>query len=426
MSIKYYRKIVGIMKITKILISCLTICIFSTSLLTGCKSNNVKNKDGKQQVEVFLSKAEAINTFKNFEEKFEEQNPDIDVVISSPAQPMTVLKTRLVKNDVPDILTIAGEMNYGDFVDAGILEDLSNEKDIIDRIQPAYVNVLKSLEFESNDTLCGIPYACNAGGVVYNKDIFEKLKLKVPTTWDEFIDTAEKIKEAEITPFYFTLKDAWTAMPAWNAITANTQSEDFFIERRKNEVTFRDEYKPIAEKMETLMDYGHNDNFGIGYNDGNVSFAQGNAAMMIQGNWVIPEILKINPNINLGMFVLPTNNDASKNSIVSGIDLLFAVPKESKNKEAAIKFLDFMTKSENVEQYAKEQFAIPAIKDMYQKDKTVEDLNPYFKNGMVLDFPDHHYPASMQVGDLAQAYLFDKDIDKLLNSLDDRWNRSQQ
>ncbi|WP_061313726.1 hypothetical protein [Clostridium botulinum] len=72
MSIKYYGKIVGIMKITKILISCLTICIFSTSLLTGCKSNNVENKDGKQQVEVFLSKAEAINTFKNFEEKFED------------------------------------------------------------------------------------------------------------------------------------------------------------------------------------------------------------------------------------------------------------------------------------------------------------------------------------------------------------------
>ncbi|AOR22318.2 ABC transporter substrate-binding protein [Clostridium taeniosporum] len=414
------------MKYKKILISCLTVCLLSTLLLTGCKSNDIKSADGREKVEVFLSKREAINTFKNFAEKFEKENPDIDIVISSPAEAVTVLKTRLVKNDVPDILTIAGEMNYGDFVDAGILEDLSNEKEIIYRVQPAYINVLKSLEFEPNNTLCGIPYACNAGGVVYNKDIFKKLNLKVPKTWDEFLNVAKKIKEAGITPFYFTLKDSWTAMPAWNALTANTQSKDFFIKRKKNEVTFKEQYKPIAEKLSKLLEYGHNDNFGIGYNDGNVAFAQGNAAMMIQGNWVIPEILKINPDMNLGMFVLPVNNDASKNNIVSGIDLLFALPKDSKHKKSAIKFLDFMTKNENVQQYSKEQFAIPAIKDIYQQDKTVEDLNPYFKNGMVLDFPDHHYPPSMQVSDLAQAYLFDKDIDKLLNSLDDRWNRAVQ
>lgn len=414
------------MKFKKIIISCLTVCLFSTSLLTGCKSNNTKSADGREQVEVFLSKAEAINTFKNFEEKFEKENPDIDIVLSSPAQAMTVLKTRLVKNDVPDILTIAGEMNYGDFVDAEILEDLSNEKEVVDRVQPAYLNVLKSLEFEPNNTLCGIPYSCNAGGVVYNKDIFKKLNLKIPTTWDEFIAVSEKIKKEGITPFYFTLKDSWTTMPAWNAITANTQEQDFFIKRKKNEITFKEEYKPIAEKMTKLLEYGHNDNFGIGYNDGNVSFAQGNAAMMIQGNWVIPEILKINPDMNLGMFVLPVNNDTSKNNVVSGIDLLFAVPKDSKHKKSAIKFLEFMTRNENVEQYSKEQFAIPAIKDMYQEDKTVQDLNPYFQKGKVLDFPDHHYPAVMQVSDLAQAYLFNKDMDKLLNSLDDRWNRSKQ
>ncbi|MBW6411129.1 ABC transporter substrate-binding protein [Clostridium weizhouense] len=413
------------MKYKKIIITCLTICLLSISF-TGCTKKDTNSADGRERVEVFLSKAEAIGTFKNLEAKFEEENPNIDIVISSPAQAITVLKTRLVKNDVPDILTIAGEMNYGDFVDAGILEDLSNQKQIIDRVQPAYINVLKSLEFEPNNTLCGIPYACNAGGVVYNKDIFEKLNLKIPTTWDEFLNTAEKIKQSGITPFCFTLKDAWTSMPAWNAITANTESDDFFNKRKNNQVTFKEEYKPVAEKISKLIDYGHNDNFGIGYNDGNVAFAQGNIAMMIQGNWVIPEILKINPESNLGMFVLPANNDPTKNNVVSGIDLLFSVPKDSKHKESAMKFLEFMTRSDSVAQYSKEQFAIPAIKDMYQEDKTVQDLKPYFKNGMVKDFPDHHYPSSMQVADLAQAYLFDKDINKLLNALDDRWNRTVQ
>ena len=419
-------KIVVMKKNLKKFISYSILCTLSMSILFGCgKSDNI-NKEGKRQVEVFLTKAEAIGTFKKFEEKFEEENPDIDVMINCPAQAMTVLKTRLVKNDIPDIITMAGELNYADFIDAGILEDLSSEKEIIDRIQPAYLEVLKSLEFENTDGVFGIPYACNAGGVVYNKDIFNELGLSIPSTWDEFIQLSENIKNQGIVPFSFSLKDSWTAMPAWNAITANTQPIDFFAKRRENKNTFKEVYKPIAEKISQLIQYGHNDNFGIGYNDGNVSFAQGNAAMMIQGNWVIPEILKLNPDANIGMFVLPVNNDIKNNNVVSGVDLLFSIPTEAKNKEDSIKFIKFMTEKESMEAYANEQFAIPALKDMYQEDKTVEDLKPYFENGKVLDFPDHHYPSSMQVADLAQGYLFDNDIDKLLNSLDDRWNRAQR
>ena len=413
-------------KYLKIFFSVSVLCTLSVSLLFGCSKTNAVNEDGKRKVEVFLTKAEAIGTFKSFEEKFEKENPDIDVVINSPAQAMTVLKTRLVKNDIPDVITIAGELNYADFIDAGILEDLSKETEIIDRINPAYLDVLKTLEFEPTDGVYGIPYACNAGGVVYNKNIFQELNLEIPTTWDEFINLADKLKIEGITPFNFTLKESWTSMPAWNAITANTQPTDFFIKRREDETKFKEVYKPIAEKMSTLIEYGHNDNFGIGYNDGNVSFAQGNAAMMIQGNWVIPEILKLNPDANLGMFVLPVNNNREENNVVSGVDLLFSIPTEAKNKEDASKFIEFMTRKENMASYSEEQFAIPALKDMYQEDKTVEDLKPYFEDGKVLDFPDHHYPSAMQVGDLAQAYLFDKNMNKLLDDLDDRWDRSQR
>lgn len=411
---------------TKIFITCVALSTITSSLLIGCNSigNNDENK--KTEVEVFLTKAEAIRTFQSFEQQFEKENPDIDIVITSPAQAMTVLKTRLVKDDIPDIITIAGELNYADFVDAEIIEDLSDQTEIIDRIQPAYLDMLSTLEFEPNGNIYAIPYACNAGGVVYNKDIFNELGLEIPTTWNEFISVIEEIKNAGITPFYFTFKDAWTIMPAWNAITANTQPADFFRDRRLDKTTFESEYRPIAEKVLQLSEYGHSDNFGIGYNDGNVAFAQGKAAMMIQGNWAIPEILKMNKEANLGMFILPVNNKEEDNSVISGIDLLFTLPKDSENKENSMKFIEFMTREENMKIYADEQFAIPAIKDMYQEDKSLQDLNPYFKEGKVIDFPDHHYPSSVQVADLVQAYLFDKDIDNLLNSLDDRWNKSQR
>lgn len=411
---------------TKVFITCLAFTTITSSLLIGCNSvgNNDENK--KTEVEVFLTKAEAIGTFQKFEEKFEQENPDIDIVITSPAQAMTVLKTRLVKDDIPDIITMAGELNYADFVDAEIIEDLSDQTEIIERIQPAYLDMLGTLEFEPNGNIYAIPYACNAGGVVYNKDIFNELGIDIPTTWDEFIAVIEEIENAGITPFYFTFKDAWTTMPTWNAITANIQSKDFFMNIRLDKTTFENEYRPIVEKVLKLSEYGHSDNFGIGYNDGNVAFAQGKAAMMIQGNWVIPEVLKMNKDANLGMFVLPVNNKEEENSVISGIDLLFTLPKDSKNKDNSMKFIEFVTREENMKMYANEQFAIPAIKDMYQEDKSLQDLNPYFKDGKVIDFPDHHYPSSVQVADLVQECLFDKDIDKLLKNLDDRWNKSQR
>jgi ABC-type glycerol-3-phosphate transport system substrate-binding protein len=43
--------------------------------------------------------------------------------------------------------------------------------------------------------LWAIPYNTNARGLIYRKDLFEQYKLKVPTTWTEFVETGRKITE---------------------------------------------------------------------------------------------------------------------------------------------------------------------------------------------------------------------------------------
>ena len=55
--------------------------------------------------------------------------------------------------------------------------------------------------FLKNNDLTGkniVPFATNASGVIYNTEKFEELGLEVPKTWDEFIDTLQKIKDAGI------------------------------------------------------------------------------------------------------------------------------------------------------------------------------------------------------------------------------------
>ena len=38
-------------------------------------------------------------------------------------------------------------------------------------------------------------------GIYYNKDLFKRLGIEVPTTWEELSAAAQKIKDAGYTPF---------------------------------------------------------------------------------------------------------------------------------------------------------------------------------------------------------------------------------
>ena len=60
----------------------------------------------------------------------------------------------------------------------------------------------------------GIPFSTNDIGVIYNKAIFKEQGLTIPTTWDEFIKLAQKVKDSGKNAFYLTLKDSWTTLPA--------------------------------------------------------------------------------------------------------------------------------------------------------------------------------------------------------------------
>ena len=64
--------------------------------------------------------------------------------------------------------------------------------------------------------------------------------------------------------------------------------------------------------------------------------------MMINGNWAISEFKKTNKDFKVDLFAFPASNDISKNYVTSGVDVLFAINKDSKAKDAAKKFVSFM------------------------------------------------------------------------------------
>ncbi len=412
------------MRKKKLIATILVVTSMFTTVLTGCSSDAFVNGT-KKQIVFFSNKIEAVDTYNKLVEKFENENPDIDVVVSAPPDATTVLKTRLVKGDVPDIISLSAYRSFADFVDANILEDLSDKIDF-SVIDPVYNKMLKDLEIESVDGVYGVPYALNASGVIYNKDIFESLGLSIPKTWNEFLNLAQTVQDKGITPFYFTLKESWTALPPWNTISSTLVSSDSFKKVNNKETTFNELYSETTDKVIELMKYGHSDNFGVGYNDGNTAFANGESAMYLQGSYAIPAILTVNPDLNLGMFPLPASNNEEENKLVSGVDVYFAIPKDSKNKEESIRFINFLLEEENAKVYIEEQSAFSAIKGVKQEDSKFEAFDEFFEGSRVVDFQDHFYPAELPASDMVQTYLLDGDKEKFLNNFQKEWMKANR
>ncbi|PLR85291.1 ABC transporter substrate-binding protein [Bacillus sp. V33-4] len=392
-------------------------------LLAGCSSSS-ESADGKVTLEMFSNKPENIETYKGLIKDFEKQNPDIKVKLEAPPEAETVLKTRLTKNDMPDIMAIAGNATYGELGRAGVLHDFT-DSELVKNVQPSYVEMIGRLVGSETDGIFGLPYASNANAVIYNKQKFAELGLQVPATWDEFIAVLDQAKAAGQIPIYFTLKDAWTGMISWNSLGANTAGDDFAEEKTAGKTTFVKSYGEAADKMLSLISYGHKDNMGVAYKDGNNAFASGKSVMYIQGNWAIPEILKANPDIQLGVFPMPVTNDPAQNKLVSGVDVLLGVNEDTEHKDEALKFVEFMREKETAKRYIDEQKAFSAIEGVFQEDPVFEGIKANFESGAITSFPDHYYPAGMGAENIVQEFLIEQKKEAFLKKMDSEWDKVQ-
>ena len=381
-----------------------------------------EKKSEKLKMEFFQNKQEAIGTFNELIARFEKKYPNITIVQNNVPEFETVLMTRLTKNDIPALIGMGGTADFGNLARAGVLKNFAGDP-VLDHINKAYLEIIKN-ETHPGGTY-GLPYSANANTTLYNKTKFEELGIKVPKTWDEFVAAAQKSEAAGQTPFYLTLKTAWTAMVPFNSLAANLQGDDFIEKRLAGKTSFQERYFDVAKKMLTIVKYGEKDKFGADYRDGNTSFAKGKSVMYLQGVWAIGDIKKANPNINLGVFALPALNDANKNRLVSGVDTLFALSKDPKYAKGKL-FIDFMLEPENAKYYIDKEKEFSTVKGVLQEDPVMDGIKVNFKTGRIAGFPDHSYPLGMQVPNIVQAFLRKGDVNSFLKTMDDEWDKVQK
>ena len=405
-------------------LTCLTLAAtISSLLLTGCSSTS--GSDGKTEIRMIQYKPEAVAAFEEIEERFNATHDDIVLKIESPNEAMTILKIRLIKEDYPDIVGIGGDINYSNFLDAELFMDISDFDGISD-IKPSYMQIEKDLEFIPQDGVYALPYVANCAGILYNKDMFEENGWEIPTTWTEFTDLCETIQSSGQLPLYFGYKDTWTTLAPWNALAVGLADADICSQVNAGNATFAEGYAEVADKMKVLLEYAEPNPYAYSYNDACTAFARGESAMYPIGSYAVPQILSVNPDMNIGSFTFPANENESDNVLNSGVDLQFSVMKECKNKKAAYEVLRFLYDDETIQIYLDNQNAVPCKQGDFELPSMLDGMKSYIEADRMSDFHDHHYPSEMSVDAMIQTYLMDESDDAaetFLKRFDKEWKR---
>ena len=395
--------------------------------LGGCAASP---DDGVTTLSFFQFKGEALEDFNAIIADFEAENPDIRVVQNQVADSETLIRTLLVKDKAPDVITLNANGGFGDLAQAGVFYDFSDEP-VLDTINPAVQEILAELGTKQGE-VNGLGYVNNANGVIYNQDIFEEQGLEVPETWDEFIAVCDALEAAGITPFYGTLADSWTGMPSWNALGAYASQDGFFDDLRAegedvgadSAVSFEKDFPEVMAQQAQLFSYMQEGYRGRTYDDGNAAFARGESAMLLQGIWALNPVKAINPDINAAIFPYPAADDPDDRLLVSGVDVVVTMAKDTPHREEALRFIEYLFDVGVIEDFAASQNMIPSVQGaQLSDDPALQSVKPFFDEGKITGFIDHQVPPSIPLVAIVQQFLFDGDADAALSTLDSEWRK---
>lgn len=399
----------------------------SALLLAGCSA---PGGDEVVTLDFFQFKGEALEDFTQIIADFEAENPDIKVVQNQVAEADTIIRTLLVKDKAPDVITLNANGGFGKLAQAGVFYDFSDEP-VLETINPAVQEILADLG-NAEGEVNGLGYVNNANGVIYNQQIFEEQGLEVPETWDEFIAVCDALQDAGIVPFYGTLADAWTGLPSFNALGAYPAQGDFFDQMREegedvgpdSEVSFQKDFAEAMEQQFELFSYTQEGYRGKTYDDGNAAFANGEVAMLMQGIWAVNPVKAINPDIDAAIFPYPAADDPDDRLLVSGVDVVVTMGENTPHREEALRFIDYLFEKDVIEDFAASQNMVPSVEGAeLSDDPSIQSVKQYFDEGRITGFIDHQIPPSIPLAQIDQQFLFDGDVDAALATLDSEWRK---
>ena len=279
---------------------------------------------------------------------FEAANPGIkvDVEVVASSSYIATYKNYIAAGEAPDIM-FGKPQTMKEFVDGGYFMDLKDE-DCMKNVLPMLAD-----ECTVDGGVYGFPIDAQVKATFYNKKMFKEAGLEAPKTKDEFFKVADTFNDKGIKPFvhpYNFIHGVFHELDSFfTSMAASTGNESVWRDSQegKKELSDNATVKEAMEMFSKFASYKDAGDAAVDQTQGIQNFAAGQRPMYMNGGWLMGDVMAASPDGEFGMFPTPWSNNAQDNKLWVGIDDVFVVSSQTKQKEAVMTLLNYFASEES-------------------------------------------------------------------------------
>jgi raffinose/stachyose/melibiose transport system substrate-binding protein len=304
-----------------------------------------------------------------FVDQFSKENPNIRIKRSyfEPVSMREIIDVAIAAGGEPDLFyTWPAAAVLNRYAKAGALYDMTE-----DAKRLGWYDVIPDMLIKRNSYkghLYGYPHERDYCGFFYNKDIFDKLDVTVPRTWDELLSICDKAKGAGYIPIVFANKPMWPAtnfLSEFFAAVAGMKREEelFFGDAKWTDSDFVEAAtlfidlvkRGYIQKGFSAMDVG--EQLALFF-DGKAAISGGGGA----GTWMLESYASEHgKKFQFGYFYMPEIKKEIGVSTMTGEGSQWEISARSppEVQKTAIDFIDFIMKEDKVGIWMEQGWMVP-------------------------------------------------------------------
>ncbi len=280
--------------------------------------------------------------------RFQAKHPDLN--ITTTVIDREAYKTQIrnfLSADAPDVLTWYAANRMRPYVEAGLLEDVSDMWAEGTDIAQELASTKGAMTIDGKQW--GVPYTYYQWGIYYRKDIYEELGLKEPANFDEMVANCEAMIASGRKCYTIGTKWLWTASGWFDYLNMRTHGFDFHMQMARGEIAWTDDrVRQTFANWRRLVDLGAfvDDHQNKDWQQSLPFLVDGSAGAILKGNFAVAPLREAGlTDDQLDFHQFP--------SITEGVALAEDAPTDTfhiaagaQNKKAARAFLAHMASAE--------------------------------------------------------------------------------
>ncbi|MFE5777697.1 ABC transporter substrate-binding protein [Brachybacterium sp. NPDC056505] len=149
-----------------------------------------------------------------------------------------VIRSLLQTKNPPDLVKWGSGYRMKDLARTGSLADLGSAWD--SSVAAGWLDDDMRQDFTYDGGIYGMPLIQGYYAMFYNLEVFARLGLEAPGTWDEFLAVCRALKKGGVTPIGTTQMNIWP-VANWFSMLASAYDTDWYRALCRNEASFLDD-----------------------------------------------------------------------------------------------------------------------------------------------------------------------------------------